>query len=695
MSILKYLDPQTGELKRLLVPIKVIQNVVTEGGTVNAAPSDIVLEAERVAGSIISKGEGLFRFVIGSDFHRITASDTTNTTVLAIGQKSTLNAGQGMQIVASKTGAKLAVRLGDDTFGSKTTTIKDGVESITDVNRFTYVDGIENIRVPGNHDPLNYSSAQNGELLSAEVLEGLIGDYRYVDFENEKIRFIALNTAEVEGGTFSQSSGIERISGTQLQWFCNALDLSAKSNASEWGIVVFSHHPADWGNIKPVANVIAAYIGGGTYSATHEGTSVSYNFSGKNAAEFMANIHGHTHCFKVAYISGTEKPRIAIPNAYFYRNNEYGEGGNTEFGETTTYNKVDNGTGKNTAFCAVAIDKEEKIIYLDCFGAGYDRIVSYGAEEVITYTVSNSLSYAKTNNGSTIAVGGGSYSAIITAETGYTLNGATVSVKMGGVDITSTAYSNGVINIAEVTGDIVITVAAVVDPDYEATKYTITNSLANVTNLNSTSEVEEGAEYSATIKAASGYQLDSVVITMGGKNITSTAYSGSLYNGNITISSVTGNVVITAAAVQPSYTNLVPTSEAADSTSAYNETGYKDGVYCSSSGGDSSDSACVSTGYIPFSGKWMADNAIYVKGAAVTTTSHVRIYGYTSKGSAPSNSAICTGSNLSTYFTVEELESGNYYKLTFKTNVAQVVYLRLSLIGTGANLVVTYNEPIE
>ena len=580
MSTLKYRDPQTGELKRLAVPLKVIQNTVAEGGTVTAAPSDIVREAERVSGSIISKGEGLFRFVIGSDFHRVTESDTTNTTSLYNGRKSTLNAGQGMQIVASRIGAKMAVRLGDDAFGSKTTTIKDGVECITEVNRFSYVDGIENIRVPGNHDPLNYSSAQNGEFLSAEMLEGLIGDYRYADFENEKIRFIALNTAEVAGGSFSQGSGIERISGTQLQWFCNALDLSEKSNVSEWGIVVFSHHPVDWGNIKPVANVIAAYLGGGTYSATHGGVSVSKNFSGKNAAEFMANIHGHTHCFKVANISGTEKPRIAIPNAYFYRNNEYGQSGNTEFGETTTYNKVENGTGKNTAFCAVAIDKKEKIIYLDCFGAGYDRVVGYGAEEVITYTVANSLTYAKTNNGSTIAVGGGSYSAIITAEVGYTLAGATVSVKMGGKDITSTAYKNGTINIAEVTGNIVITVSAVVDPEYEATKYSITNNLSNVTNLNSVLEVEEGTEYSATIKAASGYQLDSIVITMGGVDITSSAYSGSLYNGAIDIDNVTGDVVITAAAIQPNYTNVVPLSESYNNTTVYNGgLGYKNGIY--------------------------------------------------------------------------------------------------------------------
>lgn len=142
------------------------------------------------------------------------------------------------------------------------------------------------------------------------------------------------------------------------------------------------------------------------------------------------------------------------------------------------------------------------------------------------------------------------------------------------------------------------------------------------------------------------------------------------------------------------YTNLVPTSQAADSTDPYNGIGYKNGVYLSSSGGDSTDDTCVATGYIPYT--WNTGNVIYVKGAQVTTASHVRIYGYSTKGSAPLGAASCSGATMDTYFTVEELESGNYYKLTPKSsNATGVVYLRLSLIGTGENLVVTVNEPIN
>lgn len=82
---------------------------------------------------------------------------------------------------------------------------------------------------------------------------------------------------------------------------------------------------------------------------------------------------------------------------------------------------------------------------------------------LITYTVTNTLTHCTSNNSAKTATQGTSYTATITANSGYTLDGATVSVKMGGTNITSTAYSNGVITIESVTGDIVVRVSAVKD----------------------------------------------------------------------------------------------------------------------------------------------------------------------------------------------------------------------------------------
>lgn len=83
---------------------------------------------------------------------------------------------------------------------------------------------------------------------------------------------------------------------------------------------------------------------------------------------------------------------------------------------------------------------------------------------LVTYTVTNTLTHCKSNNSATSVTHGTSYTATITANSGYTLDGATVSVKMGGTNITSTAYSNGVITIESVTGDIVVRVTAVKEP---------------------------------------------------------------------------------------------------------------------------------------------------------------------------------------------------------------------------------------
>lgn len=76
-----------------------------------------------------------------------------------------------------------------------------------------------------------------------------------------------------------------------------------------------------------------------------------------------------------------------------------------------------------------------------------------------TYTVSNHLTGCTSSNSATTITEGSSYTATITANSGYTLTGATASVTVGGNTVPG-AYSNGTISIANVTGDIVITVTA-------------------------------------------------------------------------------------------------------------------------------------------------------------------------------------------------------------------------------------------
>lgn len=88
------------------------------------------------------------------------------------------------------------------------------------------------------------------------------------------------------------------------------------------------------------------------------------------------------------------------------------------------------------------------------------------------------------------------------------------------------------------------------------THYTITNTLTKCTNNNINTSVAENTSYIATITPNNGYKLDTVTVTMGGVDVTSTVYN----NGKITINSVTGNIVITATAIEKQDVAEMPTN---------------------------------------------------------------------------------------------------------------------------------------
>ena len=78
-----------------------------------------------------------------------------------------------------------------------------------------------------------------------------------------------------------------------------------------------------------------------------------------------------------------------------------------------------------------------------------------------TYAISNELINCTTSNSATSSKENAAYSATLTANDGYTLTGGTVTITMGGVDITATAYAGGVISIAAVTGNVEIFASAI------------------------------------------------------------------------------------------------------------------------------------------------------------------------------------------------------------------------------------------
>lgn len=78
--------------------------------------------------------------------------------------------------------------------------------------------------------------------------------------------------------------------------------------------------------------------------------------------------------------------------------------------------------------------------------------------------------------------------------------------------------------------------------------WSVTQTLTNVVSSFSGSAITKGGNFSATLAAPSGYTIeaDDVAVTVGGEDVTSTAWDSS--TSTITISGVTGNVVITATA---------------------------------------------------------------------------------------------------------------------------------------------------
>lgn len=154
--------------------------------------------------------------------------------------------------------------------------------------------------------------------------------------------------------------------------------------------------------------------------------------------------------------------------------------------------------------------------------------------------------------------------------------------------------------------------------------YSVETDLTNCTS-DGAAEAIGGQSYTATITVYDGYELSSVAVTMGGVDITSSVVSG----GAVSISQVTGNIVITATATEaaepePSYINLLPLSVDADGNEYVGdngEDGYKTGYKLSSSTGSESavSGACVS-GYIP-----VADIADRIRIKNITVSSSASV----------------------------------------------------------------------
>lgn len=474
----------------------------SEGNTTyyypDITPAYIVAEAERVAKAVqTTRTAKTLVFSAASDFHLFNGNVNHNASLI-----SARYAGIGIRELRKRMSLDFAGYFGDFSWGAADHTAEQVMRDITTV-RLTADSSIPEIWCVGNHD-INYGKKRDRLLTLDEIYahigvnshgikpyENIERGYGYVDFETQKVRVVYLNTCDASDWTVTEgvAAQSEWISPTQLQWLADtALDFSSKAKPTEWGVVVVGHHPLHYGLscFDSAMLLLEAYRNGtsGELSCTirtdiaTDGTKtypqqkVVYDFSAEERAEIICNIHGHNHNCGYSKISsstrigsGAVAPwlwRLCIPNICANRYNtgaEVGElyGEYDESGNAVQWTK-ETETAKATSFCVISIDRKNKLIHAYIFGAGRDRVISYG--EIVMHSIANALTGCSNSNASASVEDGASYSATITANEGYTLDGAVITVMMGGVDITATAYSGGTITIANVTGDVSVTVAA-------------------------------------------------------------------------------------------------------------------------------------------------------------------------------------------------------------------------------------------
>lgn len=361
-------------------------------------PADyVVAEASAVVDKVISReGANPFRFIAFADAHQ--KNDDAD---ISNGNR---DAGHGMAEILKQIGVDFITFLGDAAWGAYANTTEEVREQLKTFNRCfaSAFKGENQLRIEGNHDDANYSTIEvNGVAASTEKLpasavhaffysynkdvvfdpEHITDGYCYRDFPNHKIRVICLNTNQ---GT--EDGGV--MEGYQLKWFAEtALDMTEKA---DWNVMILSHHPLDYGAatlFKDAAHILDCFIKGIALSfTTTNGAVIDINYAGKNCA-FIANFHGHAHSFSVvqmqkyrdnAYMD-MDALAICIPNACFSRNNQY-IGNESErlarYSTETTYNKTA-GTTESTSFNVVTVCTDTQMIYLDVYGAGIDREVTY------------------------------------------------------------------------------------------------------------------------------------------------------------------------------------------------------------------------------------------------------------------------------------------------------------------------------
>lgn len=375
--------------------IKALEMYGSDSTSADDIPAYIKTEADDVINRLIEKqGDRNFTMVGLSDFHYSGMGDNKDNLIRAC---------KAISHITNRIHVDAIATLGDNLpYGeSYDNDIRANADrwskEINEILAVTQRPGIVDFRTPGNHDRFGTAelympdnaiySFISGYNRQCDYVNAPIG-YAYRDFVGHNLRVIVLNTAETEGkGRFSTHSGFH-MSTNQYKWLIDTLDMSSKPNATDWQILVLSHHKADdWqvaatnatSNNYILPNILHAYNIGGSYTGTNaeDGASISCNFAGKNQAKLIGQIHGHHHAYIYGKLllgnGGTQTNVMAIstPTSGFGT----GEGHNDD-NDGNWYDSVKD-TAEETAFCVYSIDLDNHVVHAIHYGNGVDREISY------------------------------------------------------------------------------------------------------------------------------------------------------------------------------------------------------------------------------------------------------------------------------------------------------------------------------
>ena len=693
-----------------------IKSIKQEGTDSQYLPDYLVEETERMlAKASECQGNDSVVFIAASDAH-LKNGDYNSETGLK-------HMGQAMRLITERYPIDFGVYLGDMTSGGSDKDIAEAKNEIMKVRSalFPNLHTMPSFVCVGSEDYLLKSYYRNGKYISQVELMNLIGKnnknitvpeyyknkgFFYRDLDERKVRVICLNTSETYGELLTPTSETAVMSANQLQWLCESLDLSDKSDASNWGIILLGHHPINMIDKFPLAEgVLDAYSKGTSINAaTQSGDTVSYNFSGKNNARILGQFHGYLHNYKVSFITDSKIPVVCIPNASFYNNNyysadKYTQAENIAYAEDVTYNKSVN-TVNDTAFCVIVINKTSGKIDAIHYGSGVDRVIE-GAD--VTENDPSSGGIVTPDSGTQGGESGGSNSG-----NGLYTNLVPTSITPSEIVYSGKGYLNGY--KLNSSGDVIYgpgythtghmgasysDVIRISGGSYDGTvgNYIfVSDSNFNVlwvANLNGSDDEDSGL-----------YYKNSGVVEF----YPSLVQTGNLENMAYVLVSTVGageNLIVTrnekivdveddnsSSGAVTNYVNILQYA-ADEKGNTYGTRGYKDGTKINANGKDELSAGYTASGYL------VADSSavIRTKGLTFNGEEGSCLCVYNSNFSLVKCIPLSASSDSSNGITY----NGAVHTFTpanASANLGSMTYFRISGKGSGENLIITYCEEI-